>query len=444
MEFGRPPVPGRGTTSHPARLVWRSAPRRVSSQSGSVNADHSPETVATHLIPPTCTRLYLVLDHSPTDGETEGHVAQLRDITNREPVTQLSMQRFHNRALNLLERRGFIKDGKGRVVWATLQRHDTAFVTGPDGQSWLVKRCGRRLLSGTLSLKYEALFHRELAAGRLPAALTRYVPKLLDAQSGRLLIFQGIPDHISLRQAFLDNDFEIAAFCGHVGRGLAILHSAAHGRFPAVDNPVQTHGRCTPEMLGHAPVSYLEVLRLLQTEPELNHILRQLRASWQPTALIHGDPKTDNVLVMRNRCDRRPVLVDWELIGVGDPAWDCGSFIGSLCYLWIESLRPGIDVSHYAGASNRILAAIRQFWHSYDATRRTSPTVPASSEGIGTAFQWSGYWLLQRVIMVLPLRRTLSALEVSALHLGSRLLQNDSHEIFLRTQAHLPALGQPV
>ncbi len=51
--------------------------------------------------------------------------------------------------------------------------------------------------------------------------------------------------------------------------------------------------------------------------------LTAAREAWEPSCLVHGDVKWDNCLITLQPPDPPTVmLIDWELSGVGDPAWD--------------------------------------------------------------------------------------------------------------------------
>lgn len=63
------------------------------------------------------------------------------------------------------------------------------------------------------------------------------------------------------------------------------------------------------------------VLQRVAGNPRAVAELREARAQWNRTCLIHGDAKLDNVIIPRDR-NKGVVLVDWELSGLGDPLWD--------------------------------------------------------------------------------------------------------------------------
>ncbi|WP_440900896.1 phosphotransferase family protein, partial [Actinosynnema sp.] len=55
--------------------------------------------------------------------------------------------------------------------------------------------------------------------------------------------------------------------------------------------------------------------------------LQEARRRWQPMCLVHGDLTHANVVL---RPGAGPVLLDWEMARVGDPAWDLAALLAPL------------------------------------------------------------------------------------------------------------------
>jgi hypothetical protein len=333
----------------------------------------------------------------------------------------------HYNVLDYLEKHHFVRHGQCDVLWKVRARHDTALVRTTSGDVWFVKHRGMPTLEGELSLEGEVAFHSFLSTGSTPRKLLSFIPSLIHSfDNYELLIYQGYPDHINLRLAILEDQIDTDVVPDSLGQALGMLHriqdAASLSSFNCITSPVLTHGSCTPEILAHGPRAYQDLLRLLQHDPRLNKRLRELRASWNPTSLIHGDMKIDNVLVARSFEKTTDLLiVDWELVGIGDSRWDCASVIGSYLFTCIESLQLADSSVPWPHKHAKVRGAIKRFWRAYTMERAGDPTFNEEHEN-NEVFLWAGYWLLHRIMALLPMRRALTAVDLLTLHVASTLL----------------------
>lgn len=318
---------------------------------------------------------------------------------------------------NLEQWLGPRRSANSEVLWERSARHEVALVRDkPSDACWFIKHCGAPTIAGGVSLDAEALFHASLDVGKLPAELRDRVARLLECSpDGRTLVFQGLSTHRNLRELVFSENVDLSATCAALGRTVSLLHAGDIDGFPKIACPVVTHESCSPEGLAHGPRGYAEFLRALQAQPELIAGMKELRSSWTPNTLVHGDLKTDNVLIVEREV--APLLVDWELSGIGDWSWDVGTFIGSLMFAWIESL-PNESV----GAEERqriVLEAISAFYR-HATVGRPEATEP---DVVRRVFAWAGYYLVDVVLASLPLSNgRISAVGLTALHLSSNLL----------------------
>jgi tRNA A-37 threonylcarbamoyl transferase component Bud32 len=76
------------------------------------------------------------------------------------------------------------------------------------------------------------------------------------------------------------------------------------------------------------------------------------------SCLIHGDAKALNVLLPRRG---PPVLIDWELTQLGDPAQDLGCLLGDLtrCHVAPETRAERLDARALAAATRAVLDGYR-------------------------------------------------------------------------------------
>jgi Ser/Thr protein kinase RdoA (MazF antagonist) len=79
------------------------------------------------------------------------------------------------------------------------------------------------------------------------------------------------------------------------------------------------------------PEQCARFLQRLSASPFFREMLSYLQQSWRRSALLHGDLRWSNILL--DPAVDRLYLVDWELAGAGDPAWDIGAVISDLLVL---------------------------------------------------------------------------------------------------------------
>jgi aminoglycoside phosphotransferase (APT) family kinase protein len=118
-----------------------------------------------------------------------------------------------------------------------------------------------------------------------------------------------------------------------------------------------------------------DLVRLVQHSYPTCERLEALRSQWRQEALIHYDTRWDNVLITRSRGGAPALkLVDWEAAGLGDPAWDLGSFLGEYVAFWINSIpiagdaasQTYVQLAKYPIA--RMQPALRACWDAYVRT----------------------------------------------------------------------------
>ncbi len=129
-----------------------------------------------------------------------------------------------------------------------------------------------------------------------------------------------------------------------------------------------------PDVFATLSGAGVQTLRILQNMGELRRHLDELRRDARCEALVHGDVKSDNVLVSREGGEGGEAwlcLVDWELLHFGDPAWDVGGAFFDFLQFWITSMpiAPGKSPAELMAEArsplDRIQPAIRGFWSTY-------------------------------------------------------------------------------
>ena len=155
------------------------------------------------------------------------------------------------------------------------------------------------------------------------------------------------------------------------------------------------------ELLLDLSVGARDVVSRVQASEDLCNRLKQVRAAGPDPTLVHGDLRWDNLLVVPapgSRRRTRVLLIDWELAGPGETAFDVGTVLAEYLRVWVGSIPivdaadPGRLVALARHPLSRMKPAIKAFWTSY---RLASPGPP----------------MLRRVIELAAVRLLESAVE---------------------------------
>jgi hypothetical protein len=269
------------------------------------------------------------------------------------------------------------------------RRNRNLRVEGPEGRGVLIKQPYALDERGRTALARERLFHEFCRDVPAAAAVGDFLPRLVHVDvEDSILVFELIAHARTLSmnsvgQGLPPDDLRAARALGQV---LARLHRAFR--------PIDLHGdpllaglhRGLPSALGvHRPApedrstlspAEMELLRILQTQGGFVGHLERTIGLWRPEALIHGDIRCDNVLVSPPRGDHdlddaELWIVDWETVGIGDPAWDLAGALQDFLVLWVCSLPLSDDSTTeemIAGARiplEQVRDASRALWVGY-------------------------------------------------------------------------------
>jgi aminoglycoside phosphotransferase (APT) family kinase protein len=179
-------------------------------------------------------------------------------------------------------------------------------------------------------------FDAELAAYRFLAAepeTSAIAPRLLVAFPGdRALVLEAIDGAQSLHEAIAASPDSAEPLLAALGRLLAVLHgarcAASSGLAPRRPWVLGlAEGRAPAMLAGNAAAA--SVIDRIARHAGLRAAIAELDRVWVSVAPIHGDVKFDNVLVA-GAPGAHVWLVDWELAGQGDPAWDLAGVVDGL------------------------------------------------------------------------------------------------------------------
>jgi aminoglycoside phosphotransferase (APT) family kinase protein len=270
----------------------------------------------------------------------------------------------HEVAAYLLERcllsRRSIVAGALRIGDVSSRNRNVRVVGGEAGESYLVKQ--GIVADSAHTLANEAALYRRLSRGG--AALSASVPRLhgYDPTDG-VLILEWIAGGEDLERVVADRGRCPPVLAAALGRALAAVHGVARdGEELRDDAPwVLALHRPPLEALRYLSAGSIELVKRLQADAALCGALDALDEGWNAVALVHRDVKWPNCIAhpAPGGAARltRVKLVDWEMAGWGDPAFDVGSALSDVA---------AFELDAGAGAARPARAA---FWRAYVRAR---------------------------------------------------------------------------
>ncbi|HEY5878167.1 MAG TPA: aminoglycoside phosphotransferase family protein [Nakamurella sp.] len=172
-------------------------------------------------------------------------------------------------------------------------------------------------------------------------------PKLLDHGDGTLTIDAAAGRPLNEVLGVGTDPGEESAILRALGRTLADLHRLPRDGFSAREPWLLgvPDGRAPANL--HGDPGLVAFLGDIADNDTLGPSIRRLRGIWRPLVPLHGDVKFDNVLVARQTGGPHVTLIDWELAGLGPPAWDLAGVLDGL-------LLPGLVAGGVTGAISRL------------------------------------------------------------------------------------------
>lgn len=320
---------------------------------------------------------------------------------------------------------------EGRVRVFDVSRRNRNFrVARQNGPSFFIKQGERR---GDFSpTAHEATVYTLLTSTQRPAAERLPIPRLLDYDTEHdVLILEHIEQAKTLRDHHITPKRLPTRVATSVGRMLATLH-----RHSPVEELASMVGQYEPGALSvHRPGSALlrdfsnssiELVRMVQSSPELVEELENLRRGWRNDTLIHHDLRWDNILVTTNRRTADITLIDWETAAIGDPAWDVGSIIGDYLVHWLRSIpmtgqRPPNELLPLARVPlASVQPAVMALWRAYVCNASDSRV--AQPEFLRTVVRFTGLKLIQSALEMVQKESNWNLAAVACLQVAANMM----------------------
>lgn len=224
----------------------------------------------------------------------------------------------------------------------------TVLVQRPDGEDWVLKQALSKLRVAVDWFSAPERIQREAAGLRwLGQIIPGHVPQFVFADDERHIMgMSAIPQpHQNWKTALLAGRTSIEQAQAS-GRLLAAIHSAAD-RYPALKDEFAE--RRFFEELRLEPYYSYTASQVPQAREFLQQLIEDTRAC--RIALVHGDYSPKNVLIWSDKL----ILLDYEVIHFGDPAFDIGF-----------SLAHFMAKAYYLPESRGdFLSMARAYWRAY-------------------------------------------------------------------------------
>jgi hypothetical protein len=267
------------------------------------------------------------------------------------------------------------------------RRNQNLKVIRQHGASYLIKQPGEGERGTLGTVRLEASFYEHCHSDQDAVGIRGILPGYhsFDAERGLVVmeLVKGAP--LWAHSAAPPEPEFLAESAGPLGEAVGTIHrtfrSASSRRAAWMaglqDAPpwVLSAHQPTPDIFASLSAANLKVLQQLQMNESMSAGLESLRAEWSADTLIHNDLKGDNVLVSRNEDGHLSVrIVDWEMIQVGDAAWDVAAVFRDFLGYWLQSVPLTADLTPeqmLEGATwplAKLHPAMRSFWEAYRAS----------------------------------------------------------------------------
>jgi hypothetical protein len=181
----------------------------------------------------------------------------------------------------------------------------------------------------------------------------------------------------------------------------------------------------TPEDFGRIRTDALVFFQAYGKFPQLPEAIAALEEIWQPTCLVHQDLRLENWLIADNRSiDLR--LIDWEVLGWGDPLADLGRLLAEYLKLWTDSVprRNGLAISECLAQATVPLSQIQPSLGAVIAGyRQAFPEIlSARSNGLEIVGRYCGRALIEDIVIEMQYMLPIDSASLCNLQLGNSLL----------------------
>lgn len=337
--------------------------------------------------------------------------------------------------------RAAVVDGYVRAVSAS-RRNRNLRVTRDGGRGFLIKQAEH---AGTHeTLRNEMAFYSLVAKEDRAQSVRDLLPRFVGSRTEDDVLILELLEPATPIQEFAHTfraGWFLSALGSSVGSALGRIHSSlrevgkeSSKSFKAHPPWVMWVHRPGPEILMEISAANHKTLQIIQQNQKLSGQLDELRRGWKAETLIHCDIKADNILVTKGGTrPGDPVelrIVDWELVQLGDPAWDVAAMWKDFLVYWITSMpiAKGMKGAQMAEAAQFPLQGFQlgaqNLFHSYRRAAELSDEVAEAL--LLRSVRYCGAYLVQYAYESAQRASALGNHEVMMLQVSANILADPS------------------
>lgn len=247
-----------------------------------------------------------------------------------------------------------------------------------------IKQIGKSDPQSFQTMQREAQFYARLDIDSKLSAVAAMTPKLIDFDPSRYVLTitlttggESLAMYQMRKQDYSEENARL------VGKALAVFHTHASTMTPDTLGslfPLQVPWIMTMDQNGDSVLKQFgpigeQLAAGISAFPNMSGQLAALRSEWQFDSLIHGDMKWENCLLCPPNDATASTLqvVDWELVDIGDSAWDLGTimkeYLVAAIFAMLAPQAPGTSTGSSAAALDRLRPSIQAFWEAYKLHR---------------------------------------------------------------------------
>jgi tRNA A-37 threonylcarbamoyl transferase component Bud32 len=247
--------------------------------------------------------------------------------------------------------------------------HSLHFVSIGGKRRFAVKSASRNHEVDPLRLNREALIYRLAAA--LPSQ-PAFLPLCHLAEGSTGLLILNAIDGPTVHTYMQRSQPDVGMVCHLLGQALGMAHrdltplsSSVPPAFPWILNLFIPGA--AGFIWGHPYMRWL--LEQLPNPWLWESHLMQVRHHWRAQTLMHGDLKWDNCVLYHSDVGPKACLIDWELAGWGDPAWDLACLIQEI-YTSLQQNKEGTLANNIHILWTSYCVATRFSWQVLEKIRQ--------------------------------------------------------------------------